>query len=344
MTPNKLLVVDGCVPMLRNSRRILIVVGFGVFVAAAASWTNTIAAPTPPYYYNPATEIQSDAVTCSTTPYGPPANLQATLQSAVPTLAQTWSQALGVTGYNIYRGTYAGGEADIAIGTTGAGMTTWTDTSVTAGQTYYYVVTSVGCDGSESDDSNEASATACRTPQNLTATQASDEVDLDWSPSLGAASYNITRTPAWYNGPVSTQDTSYADKQVQDSVTYTYQVQAVVSYTERTSLSNPASATLAGQVTYLTAVQAQTGIYLHWAAPTGAESFNIYRGLAPGQEGPDCIGSSADVNYTDTTATKAISQPFTGSRQAVLLLRLRCSADRTTNCETAAADNPSPPL
>ena len=50
---------------------------------------------------------------------------------------------------------------------------------------------------------------------------------------------------------------------VQDGVTYTYQVQAVVSYEEQTDLSLPASATPAGLVTNLTAVEASTGIQLN---------------------------------------------------------------------------------
>jgi hypothetical protein len=50
---------------------------------------------------------------------------------------------------------------------------------------------------------------------------------------------------------------------VQDGVTYTYQVQAVVTYEEQTDLSLPASATPAGLVTNLTAVEASTGIQLN---------------------------------------------------------------------------------
>ena len=54
---------------------------------------------------------------------------------------------------------------------------------------------------------------------------------------------------------------------VQDGVEYTYQVQAcasrIVRYTEQTDLSLPASATPAGLVTNLTAVEASTGIQLN---------------------------------------------------------------------------------
>ena len=50
-------------------------------------------------------------------------------------------------------------------------------------------------------------------------------------------------------------------------MTYTYQVHAVVSETEQTDLCLPASATPAGLVTNLTAVEASTGILLNWNTP-----------------------------------------------------------------------------
>jgi len=65
-----------------------------------------------------------------------------------------------VNGYNVYRGTASGHEALL----TGVGdMTSYADTAVTPGQTYYYYVTAVIlCNGvviAESGPSNEVSAT-----------------------------------------------------------------------------------------------------------------------------------------------------------------------------------------
>jgi fibronectin type 3 domain-containing protein len=223
----------------------------------------------------------------------------------------TWDEAPGASGgYNVYRGTYAGGEDDTPVASLDSGATNWTDNSVVMGQAYYYVVTALGCDGSESDDSNEVEATACQTPQNLKAKAANNEIELKWSPSLGATSYTVSRTPAWsytYNFSDSTQDNHFVDTMVQDSVTYTYQVQAVVSYTEQTDLSIPASATPAGLVTNLTAVEATNGILLNWNSPADAVSFNIYRGQAQGQEDPEYYDSCTDTTYTDTGAAQGIS-------------------------------------
>jgi Protein of unknown function (DUF1573)/Abnormal spindle-like microcephaly-assoc'd, ASPM-SPD-2-Hydin len=62
-----------------------------------------------------------------------------------------------VVGYNVYRGTASGGPYTILNSSPIAG-TTYTDTSVQPGQTYYYVVTAVSSSGLQSVYSNQASA------------------------------------------------------------------------------------------------------------------------------------------------------------------------------------------
>jgi N-acetylneuraminic acid mutarotase len=68
----------------------------------------------------------------------------------------TWSGVTGATGYNIKRSTTAGGPyTTVASNVYGS---PYTDTTVTNGTTYYYVVTAINA-GGESGNSNEASAT-----------------------------------------------------------------------------------------------------------------------------------------------------------------------------------------
>jgi hypothetical protein len=62
-----------------------------------------------------------------------------------------------VIGYNVYRGGQSGGPYSKINATPVAG-TSYTDSSVQAGQTYYYVTTSVGTDGMESSYSNQCTA------------------------------------------------------------------------------------------------------------------------------------------------------------------------------------------
>jgi hypothetical protein len=69
----------------------------------------------------------------------------------------TWTASSGATSYNVYRGTTAGGESTTAIAT-GLTGTTYTNTGLTNGTTYYYKVAAVNSVGT-SGMSNEASAT-----------------------------------------------------------------------------------------------------------------------------------------------------------------------------------------
>jgi hypothetical protein len=73
-------------------------------------------------------------------------------------LAWTASTSSGVTGYDIYRGTASGGPYT-QINSSSVAGTTYTDSTVAAGQTYYYVATAVNSSGVQSGYSNQASAT-----------------------------------------------------------------------------------------------------------------------------------------------------------------------------------------
>jgi fibronectin type 3 domain-containing protein len=88
-----------------------------------------------------------------------PANLAATggQQNGQPVVWISWSPSANATSYNLYRGTAAGGESTTPVAT-GITATSYTDSGVANGTTYYYVVMAVNGAG-ESGDSNEASAT-----------------------------------------------------------------------------------------------------------------------------------------------------------------------------------------
>lgn len=74
-------------------------------------------------------------------------------------LTWTASTSPGVTGYNVYRGTVSGGPYSDQLTSTPIAATSYTDTTVVAGQTYYYVTTAVGTGGENSVYSNQAVAT-----------------------------------------------------------------------------------------------------------------------------------------------------------------------------------------
>ncbi len=71
-----------------------------------------------------------------------PKNLTTTVSNK--TIILNWSPSTQgtypIAGYAIYRGTILGGESSVPIGTVNASTTTYTDTNVTSGTTYYYYV------------------------------------------------------------------------------------------------------------------------------------------------------------------------------------------------------------
>jgi fibronectin type 3 domain-containing protein len=71
-------------------------------------------------------------------------------------LSKRWSS--NVCGYNVYRGTHAGGPCN-RINSSLIAAAAYTDTAVQAGQTYFYVSTVVDSSGVESAFSNETMST-----------------------------------------------------------------------------------------------------------------------------------------------------------------------------------------
>jgi fibronectin type 3 domain-containing protein len=73
-------------------------------------------------------------------------------------VALSWNASTStVSGYNVYRGSASGGPY-AKISPALYASTTYSDVSVQAGQTYYYVVTAVDGTGAESPYSNQVQA------------------------------------------------------------------------------------------------------------------------------------------------------------------------------------------
>jgi fibronectin type 3 domain-containing protein len=145
-------------------------------------------------------------------------------------VALTWTTSTGALSYNVGRSTVNGGPyTTIANPTTAA----YTDTSVTNGTTYYYVVAAVNASGT-SANSAQASATpefpVPPTPTNLMATAGNAQVALTWSASTGATNYNVFRsTSSGGSFPFLANVTSpaYTDTAVTNGTTYYYVVSAL---------------------------------------------------------------------------------------------------------------------
>ena len=161
-----------------------------------------------------------------------------------------------ITGYFLYRGTYSGGES--FYDDTTAAWTTYSNTYVTNGQTYYYKVKAFNAIG-VSSYSNEVSATPQATttapspPRNLRVTSVGDGyVNLAWdvpSDDGGSAITGYFLYRDTYSGGESLYDvttaawTTYSNTNVTSGTTYYYKVKAV-SAIGISSYSNEVSATV----------------------------------------------------------------------------------------------------
>ena len=181
----------------------------------------------PPRHNSPAaTEPQLPA---------PPANFTATPGNAVITL--TWTASTGATAYNVKRATTDGGPYTLLAQLAAATSNGYTDSSVTNGTAYYYVVSSLNAAG-ESANSAQASATPQApnvppaAPTNLVAAPGDTQVSLTWSASSGATSYNVKRSGTSggpYTQIAAPTSTSYTDTALTNGTTYYYVVSAVNS-------------------------------------------------------------------------------------------------------------------
>lgn len=167
-----------------------------------------------------------------------------------------------VTGYTVYRSGTSGGPY-AAIATVSAGTGSYTDTSATAGTTYYY--TAKAADGTnESTASNEASAASARNlplpPINVTAVDTpydlGGSIILTWTKSTddganlnNVSGYNIYKSSSAdpskvLLGTVAAGNTGYVDTTTLDGLTYYYSINAFNSHC---NMESPASNTASGQ-------------------------------------------------------------------------------------------------
>jgi len=245
-----------------------------------------------------------------TQPPAAPAGLQATAGNAQISL--TWNSSAGATSYNVKRSTTNGGPYTTVASPTTA---SYTNTGLTNGTPYYYVVTAVNSAG-ESNPSSQATATPTApgtvpaVPTGLQATAGNAQISLIWNASSGATSYNVKRSTT-NGGPYTTvaspTTAAYTNIGLTNGTPYYYVVTAVNSAGE----SNPsaqATATPAAPVTVPpvpTGLQATAGnaqVSLTWNASSGATSYNVKRSTTNG--GPyTTIASPTTAGYTNTGLT-----------------------------------------
>ena len=161
-----------------------------------------------------------------------------------------------------------------------------------------------------------ATASVPSGPANLAVTPGGGSATLTWkgSTSGNPTSYSIYRgtisdgevvTPV---GTVSGTTTTFADTGLTNGKAYFYNVAAnnsvgVSPDSNEVSVTPAASATVPPAPAGLAATAGNGSVGLTWGASTGATSYSVYRGTAPGAEGTTPIGTTTSAGFTDTGLT-----------------------------------------
>jgi hypothetical protein len=172
-------------------------------------------------------------VGCIPQPVAPPASAPGNFDAAAGNgeVTLSWSISDGATGYNLRRSTTGGGPyTQIALPTS----TSFTDSSVVNGTTYFYVVSAYN-KGGQSTDSAEASATPAipsvpAAPTNVVATSGDRSVSISWSPRANATSYRVKRSTTRggpYTQIATPTTTTYVDGGLTNGTVYYYVVSGV---------------------------------------------------------------------------------------------------------------------
>lgn len=171
-----------------------------------------------------------------------PANLVATT-SDTTSVSLEWTQVPNIVDYVVYRSTVSGGPYTQI---TTLSSTSFTNTGLVPGTTYFFVVSSRDVSGNLSIYSNQVSVRLSGQPINLAATANSGFNQLTWDVVGGASGYSVYRSLV-SGGPYgliaqNLASASYQDSSIRNGVLYYYVVRAEFG-SDRSPQSTQASAT-----------------------------------------------------------------------------------------------------
>jgi Fibronectin type III domain len=266
----------------------------------------------------PATAATYTATYAATSPPPAPTGLAATPGNTQ--VALVWNASAGATSYRVKRATVSGGPYITIASPT---STTYTNTGLTNGTTYYYVVSAVNA-GGESVNSAQVSATPQLPPppppkpSGLNATPGNAQVVLTWTASSGATSYRVKRATV-SGGPytviASPMTNSYTNTGLTNGTTYYYVVSAVNAGGESAN-SDQKSATpdVANVMKYLEAVREVSEQSRNWLLGEWATSGACSPGSSLPQTSPKAGASIVSARRTERADTRAVGGDMQNAR------------------------------
>lgn len=217
----------------------------------------------------------------------------------------TWAKIDGAVKYELYRATSEKGTYKLIKTSTG---TSFTNTSTTAGTTYYYKMRAVATDGTASAYSAVVKRCCdCAKPVvKITNVSSSGAIKVSWTAVSGADKYYVYRATSengTYKKVKTTTSTSYTNTSATVGKKYYYKVKAV---SDKNSSSLSAYSDVVSRVRDCGKPTIRVGVwnkkpYVMWDEIDGADKYVVYRATSKSGTYTE-IGRTTKTTYNDTKA------------------------------------------
>jgi regulation of enolase protein 1 (concanavalin A-like superfamily) len=219
-------------------------------------------------------------------------------------ISLSWSDVSGETGFSIER---SADNVDFKqVGTTAAGVTTYTDSGLSDALKYFYRVRAVDGSGVSAPSSIVSDITRAGAVSNLRIiSYTSSELVLDWTDASGETGYRIERsangTSGWTTvGTVGKNIPTINDTSVTVGAQYYYRVVTLDTGGDAAISSVAMNYSRLAVVSGLAFDSISFGIMtFHWTAVTNATSYRIERSIDAGATYTTLASSVAGTSYTD---------------------------------------------
>jgi uncharacterized protein (DUF1800 family)/fibronectin type 3 domain-containing protein len=316
-----------------------------VAVVSGSPYTNTGLANGTTYWYKVAAYngdgTGPQSVVVAAMPLAAPTGVK--LQIGDARLDVTWHASPSAARYTVYRSTSTALGSFVPIAAN-LGALSFADTGLTNGTRYYYRVRAFAENGA-SDMSGETSAIPTQSPPatapaNLSAAPGNARIALTWDPVPGATSYRVFRstTGEFDRTVLATVTTNtFTNTGLVNQTQYWYRVVG-----RNTGGDGPFSLVAAAPIAppappaFVSATATDGSISVKWSPSSGATSYNLYRGTAPGAQGT--VPYAAGLTRSDLVDAVA-----NGPTYYYRVTALNAGGESARSAETSAAVD-GPPL
>ena len=282
-----------------------------VKTTTGTSYTNTSATTGKTYYYyvvsidEDGIASESSSIVSRTCDLAQPAITLSNVASSGK-IKISWDEVDGAVEYEVYCATSESGTYSRIKTTT---STSLTNTSTTAGKTYYYKVRAIAEKSAANSAYSEVKSQTCdlaKTTVTLSNVASTGKIKISWKAVEGATKYEVYRATSkngTYSRISTTSSTSTTNTKGEAGKTYYYKVRAICDV--------DAAAAAYSAVKSLTCDLAQPDVSIalsskkpkvSWDKVTGAVSYKVYR--ATSKSGTySLVKTTTSLSYKDTKAT-----------------------------------------